>query len=352
VTQNEFEKQLKYISRKFEVISLKEYFEIRNSKERIKYRLLVITFDDGYLDNWIWAFPLLKKYKIQATIFVSPEFVDHNSQLRPNLDDFETGKVSLDELNQWGHLSWDEMRFMENSGYIDIQSHTMTHTKYFISDTLVGFHNPSADAIYPICNLYPEYKPFYIQNKQFNSLMPYGYPFFEEASSVLARRVFINPEFIDYCIDRFHKYNFDDYSFRSAFTLVESTYRKFKERNNIIINSESEEEYLSRINYEIAESKRIIESELNKEVHFLCWPHGDNTEMTHKIALDAGYKMTTAGAYRVDINDPTRVPSRLGMDISSFPKRLKFNIKIKATREQFPYRQIVQSVRSIKHFLR
>ena len=37
---------------------------------------VLITFDDGYADNWIFAYPLLKKYGMCGTVFINPDFVD------------------------------------------------------------------------------------------------------------------------------------------------------------------------------------------------------------------------------------------------------------------------------------
>ncbi|MBE0674531.1 MAG: polysaccharide deacetylase family protein, partial [Bacteroidales bacterium] len=137
-----FEEHLAWLSRRYTTISLMEYWQIRNGLIPPVKNPLVITFDDGYLDNWVWAFPLLRKYGMKATIFISPDFVDEASGCRPKSDDETPGGTGSKELNGWGFLSWDEMRMMESSGLIDIQSHAMTHSRYFVSDKLTGFHRP------------------------------------------------------------------------------------------------------------------------------------------------------------------------------------------------------------------
>ena len=65
-----FEKQMEYLKNKeYQVISLTKLVEILESDELIPKKTVVLTFDDGYKDNYINAFPILKKYNFPATIF-------------------------------------------------------------------------------------------------------------------------------------------------------------------------------------------------------------------------------------------------------------------------------------------
>lgn len=68
---------------------------------------VLITFDDGYIDNYTNAYPILKKYNLRATIFVIPSF---------------TGSYS-------GYMTWEQLKEMESNGTITIESHTLTHPK-------------------------------------------------------------------------------------------------------------------------------------------------------------------------------------------------------------------------------
>jgi hypothetical protein len=308
-----FEDQLKYYKRNFSLLTLKEYYNIKTGNQERPKSPLVITIDDGYLDNWIWAFPLIKKYEIPVTIFVSPEMVDPRNIIRPNIEDYKSGKVVYKDLKKVGHLSWQEMRLMEAYGLIDIQSHTMSHTKYFISDKIMDFHNPKADSLYPIGNRYPEEKPFHMANPNFEKLLPYGFPFFEEASSVIAKKVEINPEFTRECVAALATYNFDQYKFDEALQKVTPIYQEYIKNNTLIIAVENKKQQLDRIKYEIVESKNIIEKELNKKVEFLCWPHGDNDPAAHELAIGSGYLATTTGSNEKLMDSPDRIPNRIGI---------------------------------------
>jgi len=326
----------RFISGRYTSLHLREYYEIRSGRSEAVANPIVITFDDGYLDNWIYAFPLLKKYSLKATIFVSPEFVDGREIIRG--DDASPG-----------FLSWSEMREMVASGLIDIQSHTLTHTKYFTSDRLTGFHHPGNDILYAAGNLFPEQKPYHIGDKEFEKLLPYGYPLFEEESAVIARRVTISDDFISEIVEKLSDYDFSRYNFSEAFVMIRSIYEKYRNDNLIITRRESEEEYSERVSREITGSKEIIEGELGRRVEFLCWPHGDNNSFLHRKALDTGYLMTSIGhSVMAEDEIPSRIPERLGIDYSSFRRRVKTRFKLKAFSGLFPFRQAVLLARSVK----
>jgi len=79
-----FEKHLSYLNSKYTIISFEEYFhfiETDNKDDQKQY--CIITFDDGWKDNYDYAYPLLKKYGISATIFLVTDFIGSNEWLWP-----------------------------------------------------------------------------------------------------------------------------------------------------------------------------------------------------------------------------------------------------------------------------
>ena len=120
----------------------------------------------------------------------------------------------------------------------------------------------------------------------------------------------------------------------------------------MIIKEESEKEYKDRVKYEIVESKKIIEEKLNKKVEFLCWPHGDNNEFLHQTALDTGYLMTTTGkAKGVKESDITRIPERMGVDFSTWYRKQKAILKLKAFSGETPYSKMLKTTRYLREEL-
>ncbi len=78
VCKCDFEKQMEFISKNFEVKSAEDaYFKQHDKRKPIA----VITFDDGFFNNYSHAFPILKKYNIPATIFLSTSFIDSNNTI-------------------------------------------------------------------------------------------------------------------------------------------------------------------------------------------------------------------------------------------------------------------------------
>ena len=99
-----FEWQMRYLSKNnFRVLSLDELVQGVKAKKKFSHRSVVITFDDGYDDNYTYAYPILKKYRFPAIIFLPSELI-----------------------NTPGFLTWDQLKEMNQNG-IDVGAHTMHH---------------------------------------------------------------------------------------------------------------------------------------------------------------------------------------------------------------------------------
>lgn len=71
-----FERQLIFVKRNFNVTNFRIIDEMGRKGEVLPPGSLVITFDDGYADNLEFAYPLLKKHELTATVFVTTGVVD------------------------------------------------------------------------------------------------------------------------------------------------------------------------------------------------------------------------------------------------------------------------------------
>jgi peptidoglycan/xylan/chitin deacetylase (PgdA/CDA1 family) len=75
--EDNFAAQMEYIKKHFILVTLDDISEILEEKE-INKKYALITFDDGYIDNYTKAFPILKKLNISATFFLATNFINDN----------------------------------------------------------------------------------------------------------------------------------------------------------------------------------------------------------------------------------------------------------------------------------
>ena len=102
----DFAQQLDYLQAEgYTTITMQDYMRAKKGKQELPAKPVILTFDDGYEDNYTNAYPILKKYDFKATIFVVTGFLDRHKK---------------------GYLSWDQAREMNKNG-INIESHTVNH---------------------------------------------------------------------------------------------------------------------------------------------------------------------------------------------------------------------------------
>lgn len=103
VSPETFERQMRFLKEhRYKVLPLESIATLIGAKKRIPPKALAITFDDGYKDNYIYAFPILKKYSLPATVF-----------------------VIVEEVGRADRLSWDEIKEMQDTGIITFGSHAV-----------------------------------------------------------------------------------------------------------------------------------------------------------------------------------------------------------------------------------
>jgi peptidoglycan/xylan/chitin deacetylase (PgdA/CDA1 family) len=72
VTPENFDKQIKYLVEKYNVLTVEEFYSIISKNEKFPDKSVLLTFDDGYADNFIYALPILEKHSAQALFYICP----------------------------------------------------------------------------------------------------------------------------------------------------------------------------------------------------------------------------------------------------------------------------------------
>lgn len=113
VTADQFEQQMSYLSENgYTPIDLQQLFDSYEGKVTLPKKPIIITFDDGYKDNFLAALPIMEKYNMRSTVFVITDLVGTPE-----------------------YLSWQQIAEMQER-HTEIGSHTMKH---------VGLGSVSAD---------------------------------------------------------------------------------------------------------------------------------------------------------------------------------------------------------------
>ena len=114
VSPETFDRQMKFlVERGYRTVSLTELITLLNKKKGIPRKIFVITFDDGYENNYKYAFPILKKYNFTATIFVTAGYIGKSYKYPGQ----PTEK----------HLTRKQIKEMNN--YFEFGSHSLSHPK-------------------------------------------------------------------------------------------------------------------------------------------------------------------------------------------------------------------------------
>ena len=286
----EFEKQLAYLkAHNYTTFHLKYLYVQIDQHIELPKKSIVLTFDDGYLDNYVFALPLLKKYGFKGTIFVNPEFVDKRNLIRKQYD----GQGDVAGLETIGFMSWDELREIEQDGTMEIQSHALTHTWYPSSDRVIDFRHPQDKYIWMTWNSNRSQKPYLQLDNA--ALVKLGEPVYESEMSLSGKRFYPDKELsehiIQYVSDHGGVLFFQQAQWRK---ILFQALKDYEASHFLNTSYESETERLERLKCELSSSKQQLEQELNKSIDFLCWPGGSATTEGQAIALSLGYKMTTA----------------------------------------------------------
>ena len=82
---NNFEEHLKFFKRNtYKTLTMDEFNDWKQGKLKIPQNSVLITFDDGFLSNYQYAFPLLKKYNMNATVFVVGKYAAESKETEWN----------------------------------------------------------------------------------------------------------------------------------------------------------------------------------------------------------------------------------------------------------------------------
>ena len=286
-----FARQLEQLSaRGYRAVTLDDVHESQIAGTPPRGRQVVMTFDDGYLDNWVYVYPLLKRAGWRGLVYINPEFVDPGDEPRPNLEDVWSGRRAESDLQTRGFLNWAELEVMDHSGILRVGCHSMSHTWYPTGPEIVDFNRPGLSTPWLAWNARPDRKPFYLKEDQ-SSFVPLGTPIQRNGRSLGIRRYFPDPSqtaaVVSHVAEKGGAAFFETEGWREQLLEIARQADQGQGR------AESDEEMRSRYRYEIEEAKRSLETRLGHPINHFCWPGGAYNDMSWNIAAQAGFRTVT-----------------------------------------------------------
>ncbi|WP_461209082.1 polysaccharide deacetylase family protein [Desulfocurvus sp. DL9XJH121] len=272
-----FESHLEAMTRAgYRGVGLDEAEEFLLEGRPIEGKAALLTFDDGFLDNFVNAWPLLEKHGHKGVVFtVSNKIVAENLP-RPTLKDVWSGFVGMDELPQVNapvrrtgeglrvrrdlFFSWKEARLMEDSGVMRMAAHTHTHRSVFTSADYSKLFTPG------------------VRRRTFDRLdheVLYGLPQFGRGPAMGHEAFLPSTELYDMV----HAEVPQDYDGAKAFFADPDNAQRIEKAvaalsRDRLGRMETPEEFRERLRADLSACKQLMEQELGREVRSLAWPWG------------------------------------------------------------------------------
>jgi peptidoglycan/xylan/chitin deacetylase (PgdA/CDA1 family) len=107
-----FENDLKYLKENnYTPVFMEDLLDYVDKGAPLPAKPVLITFDDGFYNNYLYAYPLLREYNMKAVFSVIGSFSD-------------TASKTNDKNAYYSYLTWDEIKELSASGYVEIQNHS------------------------------------------------------------------------------------------------------------------------------------------------------------------------------------------------------------------------------------
>lgn len=105
VAPDKFDEEMGYLSKQgYSAISFDTFYASLKGTASLPSKPIILTFDDGYIDFYLNAYPILRKYGLHAVSFIS------------------TGLI-----NQGYYMSWAQIKEIDSSGLVSFQAHSVSH---------------------------------------------------------------------------------------------------------------------------------------------------------------------------------------------------------------------------------
>jgi peptidoglycan/xylan/chitin deacetylase (PgdA/CDA1 family) len=258
-----FERHMLFLLDQFKVISLHELLERWNTGDWDRQaRYCVVTFDDGWLDNYLYAYPILRKLGIPATIFLPTDFVGTREWFWP-----EKVAYCVKELTQSEEASAKGGAILKEVLGIDVDT---TRLSCVSEDTRRDF-----------------------------------------ADQVIERCKGHNPKIVSELIDTLssaltialpHERCIVDWNEVGAMAQHRISFGSHSCSHRILTHLSAPD-----VKTELEESQEVLKARSNNYVPVFCYPNGDNTAQIQTMVKECGYQAAVGVLPGVEGSNPDRL---------------------------------------------
>lgn len=266
-------------------------------KKRLARKTCLFSFDDGYLDNYVYAEPLLRQYGHQGVIFPVAGFMEEREEKRPNIEcggtarEGEPGFADLDsrplalrsgrKVASITFCSWAELRHMQDAGNMAAAPHSMDHGRVVVSLTIKRLYAPKTRSSF-----------FALPPHD----LPYGFPAFKLGHALAKPGYTLAPGLFALIRNMVPQSRDAAKAFLDEPANYQSVLRAAKALP-CLGTRESDREYRERIAGEFQRCRDIFREKLGKTPVSFCWPWGDFSKTALEEARNAGFRLffTTRG---------------------------------------------------------
>lgn len=267
-----------------------EHFFLR--KRRLPRKTCLLTFDDGYLDNYVHAEPILREYGHQGVVFTVNDLLDKRDVLRPARDEAaldQEGRDFLRALDSRSPVrrdsgykvspivfcSWREAAAMRQRGVMDVAPHSMRHDRVIVSLSFSKLYRPHDR--YSFFDVAPQSVVWGMPRFPLKyGLAHRGYQPTPELTELVRRLVPQDPALAREFLAK-----------KKNHAAVVKEIRKLPQLGVL----ESEERYRARLAEEFAACRKEYEERLGGAPISFCWPWGGYTPTALEEGRKAGFRV-------------------------------------------------------------
>jgi peptidoglycan/xylan/chitin deacetylase (PgdA/CDA1 family) len=249
--------QLRYLARNFKIVSLAAMVEQLGRYGAAAPNEIVLTFDDGLRNNFTVVYPMLRELQVPATFFVCPELVDSGRWL-------------------WNHEIRCRLQILDHEALAEVRSRIMAA-------------NGSVEGIIEwIKTLKPP------QRRWAEEMVRHATPDFQPTPA------------------QSEAYDMMSWNDLAALDPALVTIGSHTLTHPILTTLTAEE-----IDFELRQSRRILEQKLGREIHFFCYPNGSYDERVYQAVKNNYCAAVTTEigvlsgkiAAEIDLHRLPRIPS-------------------------------------------